>query len=79
MIHQVYTLDVTNETAVRGVVHKVMVNGSLSPYVPHEFTQRGMMERVGTFIRRQNFCDGEDLARRRPGESPSPLSPPLHL
>jgi hypothetical protein len=67
----VYTLDVGNETAVRAVVHRVMANHSLSPHIPHEFTARGMMERVGTFIRHQNFCDGEDLARRRPATSSS--------
>ena len=66
---QVYTVDVTNETAVKEVVHRVMTNDSLSPFIPHEFTQRGLMERVGTFIRHLNFCDGEDLARRKPGES----------
>jgi len=29
---------------------------------------QGMMERVGTYIAHQNFCDGEDLARGRPGK-----------
>ena len=33
----------------------------------HTCTQ-GMMERVGMYIIHQNFCDGEDLARGRPGE-----------
>ena len=64
-------MDVTNDTAVKEVVHRVMTNHSLSPHIPHEFTQRGMLERIGTFLRHQNFCDGEDLASGKPGE---PLS-----
>ena len=35
----------------------------------HMYTcTQGMMERVGMYIIHQNFCDGEDLARGRPGE-----------
>lgn len=32
---------------------------------------QGMLERVGTYIAHQNFCDGEDLARGRPATSSS--------
>ena len=38
-----------------------------TPAHMHTCTQ-GMMERVGMYIIHQNFCDGEDLARGRPGE-----------
>ena len=69
-----YTVDVANGTAVKEVVHRVMTNRSLSPHIPREFTQRGMLERIGTYFRHQNFCDGEDLARGKHGE---PLSLPL--
>lgn len=67
----VYTLDLGDREAVKEVVHKVMTNHSLSPYIPHEFTQNGMMERVGTYLRHQNFCDGQDLARGKPATSSS--------
>ena len=69
--HQVYTLDTHNGSAVRQAVYKIMTNHTHSSFVPREFTQLGMMERVGTYIQHQNFCDGEDLALRKPGEFPS--------
>jgi hypothetical protein len=53
------------------MVHRVMTNRSLSPHIPREFTQRGMLERIGTYFRHQNFCDGEDLARGKPATSSS--------
>ena len=69
LLYQVYTVDISNASAVREAVYKVMTNRSLSPFIPFEFTQQGMMERVGMYIVHQNFCDGEDLARGKPGES----------
>lgn len=69
----VYTLDIHNASAVRQAVYQIMANHSLTAFVPHEFTYLGVMERVGTYIKHQNFCDGEDLAKGKLATSSSVL------
>ncbi|XP_065898668.1 alpha-1,6-mannosylglycoprotein 6-beta-N-acetylglucosaminyltransferase B-like isoform X2 [Dysidea avara] len=58
----VYTVDLKNETAVRAVIRKVLLMKNLSSYLPFEFTQRGMLERIGFYVLYQDFCGGENLA-----------------
>ena len=56
-----FTVDADNMSAVKEVVDKVMERGDLPPYIPYEFTQQGMMERVGAYIIYQDFCRGNSL------------------
>lgn len=39
-IFQVYTVDVTNHTAVKEAVYKVLRRKGTGQFIPHEFTQR---------------------------------------
>lgn len=59
--YQVFTVDAANMSAVEEAIDKVISRGDLPPYIPHEFTQQGMMERVGTYIINQDFCRGNNL------------------
>ena len=58
-----YTVDVSDISAVKEVVDKVIKKGDLPPLIPYEFTQQGMMERVGAYIIYQDFCRGVNLTR----------------
>ena len=48
-------------SAVKEAVDEVIKRGDLPPYIPYEFTQQGMMERVGAYIIYQDFCRGDNL------------------
>ena len=63
-----YTVDPKNETAVREVVRKVLLMKDLPPHLPYEFTQKGMLERIGHYILYQDFCGGENLAINKKGK-----------
>ena len=65
---QVYTVDAKNETAVREIVRKVLSMTNLSSFLPYEFSQKGMLERIGFYILHQNFCDGENIAVGKKGQ-----------
>lgn len=60
-------MDTSNSSAVRETVYKMITRVNPQSYIPHEFTQQGMLERVGTYLTHQNFCDGHDLARGKNG------------
>ncbi|XP_065915908.1 alpha-1,6-mannosylglycoprotein 6-beta-N-acetylglucosaminyltransferase A-like isoform X3 [Dysidea avara] len=57
----VYTVDAEDLSAVRKVVDTVIRKGDVPPYVPYEFTQQGLMDRIGTYLLYQDFCKGESL------------------
>ena len=60
-------MDIANSSAVRAAVYKMITRKNPQPFIPHEFTQRGMLERVGTYLMHQNFCDGKNLALGKTG------------
>ena len=41
-------MDVEDLSAVRKVVDTVIRKGDVPPYIPYEFTQQGLMDRIGT-------------------------------
>ena len=65
---QAYTIDPKNETAVREVVRLVLSMTNMSSFLPYEFTQKGMLERIGIYLLHQNFCDGENIAVGKKGQ-----------
>ncbi|XP_056873665.1 alpha-1,6-mannosylglycoprotein 6-beta-N-acetylglucosaminyltransferase B-like isoform X1 [Takifugu flavidus] len=56
----VWTVDLTNKTAVREAVRAILrtevVNTMVTPFTPREFTCEGMLERVHAYVTHQNFC-----------------------
>ena len=64
-----YTVDPKNETAVREVIRKVLSRANMSSFLPYEFSQKGMLERIGLYILHQNFCDGENIAIGKKGQA----------
>ncbi|KAK0425031.1 hypothetical protein QR680_008994 [Steinernema hermaphroditum] len=51
----VYTVDLSNKTSLRKVLSAVL-NISVHPYLPYEFTAPGMLERVHILTSHHNFC-----------------------
>ena len=54
-------MDGEDFSAVKKVVDTVIRKGDLPPYIPYEFTQQGMMDRIGTYLSYQDFCRGDSL------------------
>ncbi|XP_074645665.1 alpha-1,6-mannosylglycoprotein 6-beta-N-acetylglucosaminyltransferase A-like [Tubulanus polymorphus] len=61
----VYTVDINNAAEVRKAVEKALQCSKGESFLPYEFTEEGMLQRINSFINNQNFCD-----------SNSPLWPP---
>ncbi|XP_023674901.1 alpha-1,6-mannosylglycoprotein 6-beta-N-acetylglucosaminyltransferase B-like [Paramormyrops kingsleyae] len=51
----VWTVDIDNTTQVREAV-KAILSLEVNPFIPHEFTCEGMLERVYAYITHQDFC-----------------------
>jgi len=54
-------VDASNLSAVREVVDTVIKKGDVPPHIPYEFTQQGMMDRIGVYLLYQDFCRGNSL------------------
>jgi hypothetical protein len=67
----VYTVDSGNLTEVRAAVRKILKTANFSSFLPYEFTQLGMMERVGQYILHQNFCDLSTISLMKTATSSS--------
>ncbi|XP_002736478.1 alpha-1,6-mannosylglycoprotein 6-beta-N-acetylglucosaminyltransferase A-like [Saccoglossus kowalevskii] len=52
----VHTVSITNTTAFRAVLREIQETEYLKPYVPHEFTPEGMLQRLNAYIENQDFC-----------------------
>ncbi|XP_041806295.1 alpha-1,6-mannosylglycoprotein 6-beta-N-acetylglucosaminyltransferase A-like [Chelmon rostratus] len=53
----VWTIDMHNSTDVERALNAIL-NGSIEPYLPYEFTCEGMLQRVSILIEKQDFCHG---------------------
>ncbi|MFT7814875.1 alpha-1,6-mannosylglycoprotein 6-beta-N-acetylglucosaminyltransferase B-like [Arapaima gigas] len=51
----VWTVDIGNATEVQQAV-KAILSTEVKPFIPHEFTCEGMLERVYAYITHQDFC-----------------------
>ncbi|KAJ7378519.1 Alpha-1,6-mannosylglycoprotein 6-beta-N-acetylglucosaminyltransferase A [Desmophyllum pertusum] len=51
----VQTVDINNIAEVKEALRKIL-SSSESPRLPYEFTVTGMLERLNTYIERQDFC-----------------------
>ncbi|EDO49391.1 predicted protein [Nematostella vectensis] len=56
----VYTVDINDLNKIEAVMKEIMMAEPVSPYLPYEFTHKGMLERLHVFIENQNFC-GQNL------------------
>ncbi|KAK2839551.1 hypothetical protein Q5P01_013291 [Channa striata] len=62
----VWTVDMHNSTDVERALSAIL-NQSIEPYVPYEFTSEGMLQRVNALIENQEFC--HSTGRWPPGSS----------
>jgi hypothetical protein len=67
----VYTVDVGNISSVRQALIRILKQGDLEPFIPYDLTAEGFLARLGSMILYQDFCDGEDLALKKPARSSS--------
>ncbi|XP_028398468.1 alpha-1,6-mannosylglycoprotein 6-beta-N-acetylglucosaminyltransferase A-like [Dendronephthya gigantea] len=54
----VYTVDIKNLTEINETL-KVILKKKVPPFLPLEYTCKGMLERVDALIANQDFCDGK--------------------
>lgn len=52
----VYTININNKTEVNQVLDIIAQQTNFSSYVPYEYTEEGMLQRVNAYIENQNFC-----------------------
>uniref|UniRef100_UPI003AAAC4D3 alpha-1,6-mannosylglycoprotein 6-beta-N-acetylglucosaminyltransferase A-like n=1 Tax=Centroberyx gerrardi TaxID=166262 RepID=UPI003AAAC4D3 len=53
----VWMVDMDNSTDVERALTAIL-NQTIEPYLPYEFTCEGMLQRVNILIEKQDFCDG---------------------
>ncbi|XP_020630334.1 alpha-1,6-mannosylglycoprotein 6-beta-N-acetylglucosaminyltransferase A-like [Orbicella faveolata] len=52
----VFTVDIDNLTLVEEAIKEIL-NTEVKPYLPHEWTPKGMLERVNAFSEYYDFCE----------------------
>ncbi|CAL1529052.1 unnamed protein product [Lymnaea stagnalis] len=52
----VYTIDHNKISDVEAVLNKILVNNKFPSYLPFEYTEEGMLQRMNAYIENQNFC-----------------------
>ncbi|XP_036966645.1 alpha-1,6-mannosylglycoprotein 6-beta-N-acetylglucosaminyltransferase A-like isoform X1 [Acanthopagrus latus] len=55
----VWTVDMQNSTDVERAL-SVILNQTIEPYLPYEFTCEGMLQRVNTLTEKQDFCNNTE-------------------
>ncbi|KAK7939687.1 hypothetical protein WMY93_003013 [Mugilogobius chulae] len=75
----VITIDFGNWTTFNETIREIM-ELNVEPYVPHEYTCEGMLERVHAYIHNQDFCSPQkpfpsdaDSRSSWPGDPPAPF------
>ncbi|CAG5119179.1 unnamed protein product [Candidula unifasciata] len=52
----VYTININNTKEVAAIVDRILSNNKFSSFLPYEYTEEGMLQRMNVFIENQNFC-----------------------
>ena len=65
----VYTIDIRNLNDVKETVNKILKNSKFSPYMPYEYTEEGMLQRMNAYIEHQNFCQFQKQPAKWPPNS----------
>ncbi|XP_065064114.1 alpha-1,6-mannosylglycoprotein 6-beta-N-acetylglucosaminyltransferase A-like [Rhopilema esculentum] len=52
-----HTLNISNKNELRSVLKKIKEYKSFTPYLPMEFTNKGMLERLAALIEHQDLCN----------------------
>ncbi|XP_064598112.1 alpha-1,6-mannosylglycoprotein 6-beta-N-acetylglucosaminyltransferase A-like [Liolophura sinensis] len=64
----VYTIDMKNSQLVEKTVAKILSTSKFESYLPFEYTQEGMLQRMNAYLEHQNFC----MFQRQPTKWPPP-------
>ncbi|GFO13088.1 alpha-1,6-mannosylglycoprotein 6-beta-n-acetylglucosaminyltransferase a [Plakobranchus ocellatus] len=71
----VFTISINNNSEVHQALHSIAQHNNFSSYVPYEYTEEGMLQRMNVFIENQQFCGKNDRKRGKwpPAESITPV------
>ncbi|XP_041374585.1 alpha-1,6-mannosylglycoprotein 6-beta-N-acetylglucosaminyltransferase A-like [Gigantopelta aegis] len=56
----VHTVHINNTQQVGQLVEEILKNNTFSPYLPFEYTEEGMLQRMNAYIQHQDFCRFEN-------------------
>uniref|UniRef100_A0A0L8FZ24 alpha-1,6-mannosyl-glycoprotein 6-beta-N-acetylglucosaminyltransferase n=1 Tax=Octopus bimaculoides TaxID=37653 RepID=A0A0L8FZ24_OCTBM len=62
----VYSVDINDLAAVESILTEIMTLNKFEPYMPHEFTEEGMLQRLNAYLEGQNFCSFQKTAPKWP-------------
>ncbi|GAB1609940.1 alpha-1,6-mannosylglycoprotein 6-beta-N-acetylglucosaminyltransferase A-like isoform X1 [Argonauta hians] len=62
----VYSVNSSNLKEVEGVLSNIMSSNKFQPYMPYEFTEEGMLQRMNAYLEGQNFCSFQKTAPKWP-------------
>ncbi|KAK3760854.1 hypothetical protein RRG08_034695 [Elysia crispata] len=67
----VYTINISNKTEVEQALDVIAQQTNFSSYVPYEYTEEGMLQRMKAYIENQKFCSHQESAHEKwpPAES----------
>lgn len=55
----VYTIDINDLNLVESTIRKILLK-KVPPFLPYEWTTKGMLERVNVFVEKLNFCEQDE-------------------
>ncbi|XP_029650594.1 alpha-1,6-mannosylglycoprotein 6-beta-N-acetylglucosaminyltransferase A-like isoform X2 [Octopus sinensis] len=62
----VYSVDINDLAAVESVLSEIGSLNKFEPYMPYEFTEEGMLQRLNAYLEGQNFCSFQKTAPKWP-------------
>ncbi|XP_071148602.1 alpha-1,6-mannosylglycoprotein 6-beta-N-acetylglucosaminyltransferase A-like isoform X4 [Mytilus edulis] len=65
----VYTIDIKNIQQVKDTVARILHRNEFNPYMPYEYTEEGMLQRMNAYIEHQNFCQFQKQPAKWPPNS----------
>ncbi|KAL5005564.1 hypothetical protein ScPMuIL_016722 [Solemya velum] len=64
----VYSIDIKDLNLVEQTVKKIIEKDLFEPYLPYEYTEEGMLQRMNAYIEHQNFCQFQKQPVKWPPE-----------
>ncbi|ESP01772.1 hypothetical protein LOTGIDRAFT_172419 [Lottia gigantea] len=62
----VYTIPINKTQIVKSTLQTIIDNSRFKPYLPYEYTEEGMLQRMNAYIEHQNFCQFDSKISKWP-------------